>query len=190
MKRLTIASIPAMLLMTGLTAGAFAQTQTPQTPATPPQTTPAQEAPTQAAPSQTSPASPAHTRAHAHNGKSASHGMPEHVEERINAMHKRLQITAEQEPAWNAFAQVMRDNATKTAQAYQDRAAHLQTMTAVENLQSFAQLEQTRAQGVQSLATSFDTLYGQLSDNQKHVADAMFARQGEHAAAHKEHHHK
>jgi protein CpxP len=190
MKRLTIASIPALLLATGLTAGAFAQTQPPQTPVTPTQAAPAQEAPVQAAPSQTPPASSAGTRAHAHHGKSAAHNMPEHVEERINAMHKRLQITAAQESAWNSFAQVMRDNAAKTAQAYQDRAAHLQTMTAVENMQSFAQLEQTRAQGLQTLASSFDTLYGQLSDNQKHIADAMFARRGEHAAAHKEHHHK
>jgi hypothetical protein len=105
-------------------------------------------------------------------------------------MHRRLQITAQQEPAWNAFAQAMRDDATATAQAYQERAAHLQTMTAVENLRSFAQIEQARAQGLEGLATSFDTLYGQLSDSQKHVADAMFARRGEHAAEHTKHHHQ
>ena len=104
-------------------------------------------------------------------------------------MRRQLQITAQQEQAWGAFAQAMRDNATATAQAYQDRAAHLQTMTAVENMHSFAQLEQTRAQGLESLATSFDALYGQLSDSQKHVADAMFRRQGEQAAAHRQQHH-
>jgi hypothetical protein len=104
-------------------------------------------------------------------------------------MHRRLEITAQQEPAWNTFAQAMRDNATATAQAYQDRAAHLQTMTAVENLHSFAQLELTRAQGLEGLATSFDALYGQLSDSQKHNADAMFAHQGEHAGAHNKPHH-
>ncbi len=103
-------------------------------------------------------------------------------------MRSRLQITAQQEQAWGAFAQAMRDNATATAQAYQDRAAHLQTMTAVENLHSFAQLEQARAQGLEVLATSFDTLYGQLSDSQKHAADTMFRRQGERAAGRKQQH--
>lgn len=103
-------------------------------------------------------------------------------------MHKRLGITAAQEPAWSTFAQAMRDNAATSAQAYHDRAARLSTMTAVENLSSFAQLEETRAQGLQTLSSSFETLYAQLSPEQKHTADEMFRHQGERAAARKEHH--
>jgi hypothetical protein len=159
MKRLPIASIPFALALAGLTVAASAQTQPPPAPANPP---------TQASPP-------------------APHAAPtpEHVDDRIESMRRRLQITPQQEPAWDTFAQAMRDNATTAAQAYRDRAAHLQTMTAVENLRSFAQLEQTRAQGLQGLATSFETLYGQLSDEQKHTADAMFRHQGRRTPHHK-----
>lgn len=162
MKRLSILPLPLALMLSGFAAGAAAQTTPP--PAAPP-ATPA-------------PAS-----------SSAKHMMPPHVDDRINQMHQRLHITAEQQPSWDAFAQAMRDNAAASAQAYQDRAAHLQTMTATENLHSFAQMEQTRAQGLQGLASSFDTLYAGLSDEQKHTADTMFRRQGERAAAHKAEHH-
>jgi hypothetical protein len=161
MKRLSIVSVPLALMLCGFAAGATAQT-TP--PAAAPPATPA-------------PAS-----------SPANHAMPPHVDDRINQMHQRLHITAEQQPAWDAFAQAMRDNAAASAQAYKDRAAHLPTMTAVENLRSFAQMEQTRAQGLQSLASSFETLYGGLTDEQKHRADMMFRRQGERAAAHKAQH--
>jgi hypothetical protein len=197
MKRFTTTLIPAALLLTGVTAAAFAQTPSIQAPATqapatqaPATMAPSTMAPSTMAPAVSAPAAPsARTSAPAPHGTSAHvsapRGTPAHVNDRIEAMRRRLQITAQQEPAWNAFAQTMRDNATATEQAYQDRAAHLQTMTAVENLHSFAKLEQSRAEGLEGLATSFDTLYGQLSDTQKHVADAMFARQGEHAGKHK-----
>jgi periplasmic protein CpxP/Spy len=181
MKRLTIASIPGALLLTGLTAAAFAQ-GSPQGSA---QGTPSTQPPPASAPAPVAPAAPAVPPAHAR--ASTPHGDPAHVDGRIEAMRRQLQITAQQAQAWDAFAQTMRDNAAATAQAYQDRAAHLQTMTAVENLHSFAQLEQARAQGLEVLATSFDALYGQLSDSQKHIADAMFAHQGERAAGHKQH---
>ena len=157
-------AVPLALAVMGLTAVASAQTSPPEVPP------PAATAPGPA-------------------GPSAHHGTPGQVNDRIEAMRRRLQITPQQQPAWDAFAQAMRDNATTTAQAYQDRAAHVQTMTAVENLRSFAQLEQTRAQGLQTLASSFETLYGQLSDTQKQTADAIFRRQGERAATHKGRHH-
>lgn len=160
----TLAALPAAALVWGVVAGGSALAQT-AAPATPPAAT----------------APPPSAAGHQQAGH---RGMPAHVDDRIAAMHRRLQITSQQEPAWNAFAQVMRDNAATAAQAYQDRAEHLQSMTAPENLHAFAQLEQTRAQGVQTLATAFDTLYGQLSDDQKRIADGMFRRQGEHAAQH------
>jgi hypothetical protein len=104
------------------------------------------------------------------------------VYKRITAMHKRLQITSAQEADWGKFAQAMRDNASAAAQAYQQRADNLQKMTAVENLQAYAQLEQARAQGLQGLVAAFEPLYNDLSAEQKATADAMFRRQGEHQA--------
>lgn len=107
------------------------------------------------------------------------------VDRRIAHMHAQLKITPEQETAWNAFAQVMRTNVTSTDDAYKQRSASLATMTAPENMANFAQIEQTRAQGVQNLATAFQTLYGGLSDDQKKIADAMFRQYGSHEGAHK-----
>ena len=112
------------------------------------------------------------------------------VEQRIAQMHRRLRITPEQEPAWNAFAQTMRDNATKSAQAYRQHASAVGTMSAVDNLRMFAQIEQERAQGLQALLSSFEALYGSLSDDQKKTADAIFRRQEERAEQHHQQHTK
>lgn len=108
------------------------------------------------------------------------------VDQRITRMHQQLKITPAQETAWNAFAEVMRSNVTSTDDAYKKRSASLATMTAPDNMANFAQIEQARAQGVESLATSFQTLYNTLSDDQKKTADAMFRHYGNHGAAHKQ----
>ncbi|HEX4368554.1 MAG TPA: Spy/CpxP family protein refolding chaperone [Rhodopila sp.] len=107
------------------------------------------------------------------------------VDKRIARMHQELKITPEQETAWNAFAQVMRTNVTATDDAYQKRSASLATMTAPENMANFAEIEQARAKGVENLATTFQTLYSGLSDEQKKIADAMFRHYGNHEGKHK-----
>ena len=109
----------------------------------------------------------------------------ERVDQRAAQMRRRLQITPDQEPAWRAFAQVMHDNAASADQAYRQHAARIASMSAVENLRLFAQIEQTRAQGLQAMLTSFESLYGVLSDEQKKTADAIFRRQEERMAQHK-----
>src|SRR4051812_15655896 len=43
--------------------------------------------------------------------KEATGVRPETVEQRIASLHAKLQITPEQEPKWQAVAQVMRENA-------------------------------------------------------------------------------
>lgn len=101
------------------------------------------------------------------------------INQRIERMHGRLRITPQQEAAWTAFAQVMRDNAAKDEQAYRQHASGVATMSAVDNLRMFAGIEQQRAQELQALAASFETLYASLSDEQKHTADAIFRRQEE-----------
>jgi periplasmic protein CpxP/Spy len=98
------------------------------------------------------------------------------LDNRIASMHQTLEITPSQEGAWSAFAQVMHDNASAVADAYKARSSTIKTMNASQNLQNYVQIEQQRAQGVQKLSIAFDTLYGQLSDNQKVAADQMFRR--------------
>ena len=82
------------------------------------------------------------------------------AERRIADLHSRLHITPEQSQQWNQFAQVMRDNAHEMDQIYAgSRREAVGSMTAVDNMQSFAQIEQQRAQDVQKLVPAFQTLY-------------------------------
>jgi len=80
---------------------------------------------------------------------------------------------------------MMRDNAKDLDQAYQQRAASFETMNAVENMQSYAQIEQTRAQDMQKLVPAFQTLYTALSDEQKKQADQLFRNQAARAQQHR-----
>lgn len=104
----------------------------------------------------------------------------ERVEQHINRLHAQLQITAAQQPQWDQFAQVMRDNAKEMDQLLAQRAAGLASMNAVENMQSYAQIAQQHAQDTQKLATAFQTLYGDFSDSQKKNADTVFRERGDH----------
>ena len=157
------------LLATLALAGspAFAQTPAPA-PAPEPAQTPA-------------PANPVPSAATPKAAKAESQ-----VDQRIAQMHRRLKITPQQEPAWSGFTQIMRDNAASTEQAYKDRRASLATMSAEQNMQNFAQIVQSRAQGVQSLSASFQTLYDAMSDDQKRTADNLFRHYADRAEARKQ----
>jgi len=104
------------------------------------------------------------------------------TEQRISGLQAQLAITSEQMPQWTAFAQVMRDNAQTTDMLFRQRAAGLQSMNAVANMQSYAQISRAYADGTEKLATSFDTLYGTLSVPQKQAADTLFKQQAMHDA--------
>jgi len=99
------------------------------------------------------------------------------AEQRIQTLQKALAITPAQTPAWNSFAQAMRDNATATDALFRDRAANAKTMNAVDNMKSYASVARAYADNTQKLADAFQALYGNLSDSQKQVADAMFRQQ-------------
>lgn len=114
------------------------------------------------------------------------------VEERVSALHAQLAITAEQSKQWDAFTDVMRDNAKKTDQAYRERAQKLPTMDADDAMKSYAALTQQHAENMHKLSSAFSGLYGVLSPEQKQVADTMYrnerakkkaANHGSHKAA-------
>ena len=105
------------------------------------------------------------------------------VEQRIEALHKALGITAEQTPLWDAFAQAMRENATSTEQLFQQRASGAATMTAVDNMHSYAALARAYADDTGKLSTAFDSLYASLSPTQKQAADTLFRQQATPPAA-------
>jgi periplasmic protein CpxP/Spy len=93
---------------------------------------------------------------------------------RLRALQAQLHITEAQMPQWNAFAQAMRDNATKTDALFRQRAKSVSSMTALDNMQSYAQIARAYADDTEALAQAFAPLYATLSDQQKQTIDTLF----------------
>ncbi len=99
------------------------------------------------------------------------------ADQRIQALQQQLQITTEQMPQWNSFAQAMRDNAAATDTLFRERATNTKTMNAVDNMKSYAAVARAYADNTEKLSNAFATLYATLSDHQKQIADTMFRQQ-------------
>jgi protein CpxP len=134
--------------------------------------TPASTKPREAAPA-TAQSSP--LAGHPVVGKSVQ----ERVERRIQQLHAQLRITPAEQPQWDKFAQVMRENAREMDQAFLQRAAQFHSMNAVQNMESYEKIAETRAQLLQKLVVSFQELYNALPDQQKQLADQTFRANAE-----------
>ena len=127
-----------------------------------------------------------------HKGHKPTAAKAEEREDRLEAhiarLHTRLMITADQEPAWTAFAQVMRDNGHAMEDTLKNRDS-AKTMNAVDDMQSYATIAQAHADGVQKLVPAFKTLYDGLTPEQKANADKVFdqSRHGMMGGEHKKH---
>jgi hypothetical protein len=192
MKASLLARAASALLLTtslvgGVSATGYAQTTAAPTPPAATSPSGATSGTSSSGAASTAPTTTHHTTMHhamhAQRRRSAGETMQQMAEQRIAALHKSLHITAAQQPQWDQFAQVMRDNAKDLDQAYQQRATTFDKMNAVDNMQSYAQIEQTRAQDMQKLVPAFQTLYNALSDEQKQEADALFRNQAAKAQA-------
>jgi protein CpxP len=100
----------------------------------------------------------------------------DHVEARITSLHAQLKITAAQEPQWNVFTQVMRDNAKTMDDLIRSRVQNAKTMTAVDDLRAYQGIADAHAEGLKKLIPAFEVLYASMSDEQKKNADAVFGR--------------
>ena len=100
--------------------------------------------------------------------------MKAQVEQHIRQLHDDLHITASEEGQWDQFADVMRDNAARISQAFQQRGSRLTTMSAEDNMQSYAELAQAHATDMQRLASAFQSLYSSFPAQQKQSADSLF----------------
>ena len=117
---------------------------------------------------QTAPASP----------QTAAPASPqEAAEQRLQGLQAELHITDAQMPQWSAFAQAMRDNATSTDALFRQRANATQSMNALDNMKSYAQVARTYADDTEKLSAAFETLYGVLSQQQKQTIDTLFRQQ-------------
>ena len=108
-------------------------------------------------------------------GTAATTGKGETVEQRISSLHTALKITPDEDAKWNAVAQSMRENASAMDKLVAERTAEApQTMTALDDLNSYQKFAQAHVDGLKNLIASFSTLYNAMPDPQKKVADQVF----------------
>ncbi|MBM9402303.1 Spy/CpxP family protein refolding chaperone [Gluconacetobacter azotocaptans] len=167
--------LAALALLSSPALAAAADAPAPASDPTPATPVPATATPTPATPAPTPPSSvPAHT---------PHDQTPDQVETHITTLHQQLGITPTQEKPWGAFAQLMRDNAERFRDAIAQRRDRLASMSAADNMQSYADLVTQRAQDLQALNMTFRTLYNGFSDMQKKQADTLFRQSDQRAAA-------
>jgi LTXXQ motif family protein len=105
------------------------------------------------------------------------------TQERLTHLRDQLHITAAEQPAWNQFEQTSMQNAVNLDQAYRQRAEQVPTANAVQNMQSFAQIQMEQAQDMQRLVPAFQSLYSKLTPQQQQMADQTFRTDAERAQA-------
>jgi hypothetical protein len=110
----------------------------------------------------------------------ASRASAAKIEQRIVDLHGELAISPAQQPQWNQFAQVMRGNAENMDEVFQRRMQAMPTMTATDNMASYAQVTKEHADNTQKLVPAFQALYDTMSDNQKMTADKVFRTDANH----------
>jgi hypothetical protein len=103
------------------------------------------------------------------------------VEAHIEMLHKELGITSAEDPQWERVAQAMRDNARRLDKVLDERKQGMDHATAVDNLNSYAQVAEAHAENVKRMADAFSGLYSAMSDEQKREADKVFNHQAREA---------
>jgi hypothetical protein len=103
------------------------------------------------------------------------------VETHIKELHKELGITPAETAQWDRVAQTMRDNARRLDKVIDERKDRMDHATAVDDLNSYAQVAETHAENVKRMADAFSALYSAMSDAQKHEADKVFNHQAHEA---------
>ncbi len=104
------------------------------------------------------------------------------AERHIAALHARLHITPEQEPLWQPLATAMRDSVAALDRLYAQRGHDYESMSAVDNLKSYGDVQETNARNVRNLVPPLERLYASFSPSQKRQADETFRRFTEKAA--------
>jgi hypothetical protein len=96
------------------------------------------------------------------------------AEARISKLHTQLKISEAQEPAWTKVADAMREDARKMDALSQTRSEHSGKLTAIDDLNSYAEITDAHAAGIHHLSDAFGPLYASMSDAQKRDADLLF----------------
>jgi len=96
------------------------------------------------------------------------------VEAHLADIKQQLNITAAQQPKFDEFAKVIKQNA-ETMDAAMQKAQQSIQQSAVEGLRAAASLTQTEADNLKRLVPALEGLYATLSAEQKHMADELFS---------------
>ena len=96
------------------------------------------------------------------------------VEQRIRDIYATLHISKAQDAVWNAFAQVMLDNAQAIEATMQQNGGDRSKLSAPQILDSYAAISAQHAQNAERLSAALEVLYASLSPEQKKAADEMF----------------
>jgi protein CpxP len=101
----------------------------------------------------------------------AASGAGPGIDSQISDLRSRLQITPAQQPKFDAVAQIMRQN----AQAMEAAMRRTPPRNAVEDMRVEAEAAAAEAAQLQRMLPAFEALYASLSEEQKHMADQLFA---------------
>lgn len=127
-----------------------------------------------AALAQSNTTSPPPSAAAAPTSNAVSGPAEQRVEEHIRQLHAQLRITPAEQPQWDQFAEVMRQNARAMDQEFAERRQQFPTMNALQNMQSYEKIAETHAQHLQRLVPAFETLYNAMPEQQKRLTDRVF----------------
>jgi protein CpxP len=98
------------------------------------------------------------------------------IEKHIKDLHARLKITPAEESQWDTVAQTMRDNASELDSAIEKRASIANNATAIDDLNAYGDIVQAHANAIKKLSEAFSSLYSAMPDEQKKLADNVFAQ--------------
>lgn len=116
--------------------------------------------------------------AHARHVSAKRKTAEETAEDRISYLHKVLQITPAQEDQWNKVAVVIRGNADQITILAKARSENAKSMTAIDDLKSYADFASAHEDGTRKLIPVFQSLYENMSEPQQKVADMVFRDHG------------
>lgn len=183
MTRSTHLASAAVAALLALPAAALAQSAQPPTAAPPPASAiappPSVAAPPPPSVAATSPSAATASPMVAHPVSGAN--AEQRVEAYIRQLHAQLRITAAEQPQWDSYVAVMRENARDIDAEIAQRMQQFPTMNAPQNLQSYEKLAEAHAQRLQKLVPAFENLYNAMPDQQKQLTDQVFR---ENAMAH------
>ncbi|MEO6920367.1 MAG: Spy/CpxP family protein refolding chaperone [Collimonas sp.] len=102
------------------------------------------------------------------------------IEKHIKDLHAKLKITAAEETQWAAVTKAMHDNADELDKVIDKRDAMIGNASAVDNLNAYGDIARAHADAIKNLSAAFAPLYAAMPDDQKKLADQVFAQRAAH----------